>query len=283
MERVIMMIEDLYLLDGYKLPRIGFGTYKLNGLAGVRVIEEAIETGYRLIDSAFNYENEGAVGQAVRNSSIPRTQLTVTSKLPGRHHRYNEALDTIQESILRTGLDYIDLYLIHWPNPQEDLYVEAWQALIDARRWGWVRSIGVCNFLPEHIERLEKETGELPVVNQIELHPYFNQEKQREFDTSKKIITQAWSPLGRANDILINPVIGDIAKKYHKTIPQVILRWQVQLGVLPIPKASHLNRQEENRDIFDFELTFEEMSKISTISQSNGRLKNQNPAIYQEF
>lgn len=278
-----MMIEDFYLLDGYKLPRIGFGTYKLNGLAGVRVIEEAIETGYRLIDSAFNYENEGAVGQAVRNSSIPRTQLTVTSKLPGRHHRYNEALDTIQESILRTGLDYIDLYLIHWPNPQEDLYVEAWQALIDARRWGWIRSIGVCNFLPEHIERLEKETGELPVVNQIELHPYFNQEKQREFDTSKKIITQAWSPLGRANDILINPVIGDIAKKYHKTIPQVILRWQVQLGVLPIPKASHLSRQEENRDIFDFELTFEEMSKISTISQSNGRLKNQNPAIYQEF
>lgn len=278
-----MMIEDFYLLDGYKLPRIGFGTYKLNGLAGVRVIEEAIETGYRLIDSAFNYENEGAVGQAVRNSSIPRTQLTVTSKLPGRHHRYNEALDTIQESILRTGLDYIDLYLIHWPNPQEDLYVEAWQALIDARRWGWIRSIGVCNFLPEHIERLEKETGELPVVNQIELHPYFNQEKQREFDISKKIITQAWSPLGRANDILINPVIGDIAKKYYKTIPQVILRWQVQLGVLPIPKASHLSRQEENRDIFDFELTFEEMSKISTISQSNGRLKNQNPAIYQEF
>lgn len=283
-ERVKQMkTEDFYLLDGYKLPRIGFGTYKLNGLSGTRVIEQAIETGYRLIDSAFNYENEGAVGQAIRNSSVPRTQLTVTSKLPGRHQQYHEALETIQESVLRTGLDYIDLYLIHWPNPKEDLYVEAWQALIDAKRWGWVRSIGVCNFLPEHIDRLEKETNELPVVNQIELHPYFNQATQREFDTSKKIITQAWSPLGRASEILTNPVIGDIAKHHQKSIPQIILRWQVQLGVLPIPKASHLSRQEQNLHVFDFELTSEEMSIVAALTQPNGRLKNQDPAVYQEF
>lgn len=278
-----MSIPNYYLLDGYKLPQVGFGTYGLNGTSGVRVIETALDTGYRLIDSAFNYENEGTVGQAIRNSSVPRSEITVTSKLPGRHHKYAQALDTIQESVLRTGLDYLDLYLIHWPNPKEDLYVEAWQALIDAKRWGWIRSIGVCNFLPEHLERLEKETGVLPVVNQIELHPKFNQAVQRDYDQSKKIITEAWSPLGRASDILKNEVIGGIAQKYRKSIPQIILRWQVQLGVLPIPKASHIARQEQNIAIFDFNLTAEEMALINQLDQTDGRLQNQDPSVYQEF
>ncbi|MCH4168555.1 MAG: aldo/keto reductase [Streptococcaceae bacterium] len=278
-----MSIPNYYLLDGYKLPQVGFGTYGLNGTSGVRVIETALDTGYRLIDSAFNYENEGTVGQAIRNSSVLRSEITVTSKLPGRHHKYAQALDTIQESVLRTGLDYLDLYLIHWPNPKEDLYVEAWQALIDAKRWGWIRSIGVCNFLPEHLERLEKETGVLPVVNQIELHPKFNQAVQRDYDQSKKIITEAWSPLGRASDILKNEVIGGIAQKYRKSIPQIILRWQVQLGVLPIPKASHIARQEQNIAIFDFNLTAEEMALINQLNQTDGRLQNQDPSVYQEF
>ena len=278
-----MSIPNYYLLDGYKLPQVGFGTYGLNGTSGVRVIETALDTGYRLIDSAFNYENEGTVGQAIRNSTVPRSEITVTSKLPGRHHKYAQALDTIQESVLRTGLDYLDLYLIHWPNPKEDLYVEAWQALIDAKRWGWIRSIGVCNFLPEHLERLEKETGVLPVVNQIELHPKFNQAVQRDYDQSQKIITEAWSPLGRASDILKNEVIGGIAQKYRKSIPQIILRWQVQLGVLPIPKASHIARQEQNIAIFDFNLTAEEMALINQLNQTDGRLQNQDPSVYQEF
>ena len=180
-------------------------------------------------------------------------------------------------------MDYYDLYLIHWPNPKEDLYVEAWQALIDAKRWGWIRSIGVCNFLPEHLERLEKETGVLPVVNQIELHPKFNQAVQRDYDQSQKIITEAWSPLGRASDILKNEVIGGIAQKYRKSIPQIILRWQVQLGVLPIPKASHIARQEQNIAIFDFNLTAEEMALINQLNQTDGRLQNQDPSVYQEF
>lgn len=281
---VFRMTEtEFYLLDGYKLPRVGFGTYTLNGAAGVRTIEQAIVNGYRLIDSAFNYENEGAVGQAIRNSSVPRDQLTITSKLPGRHQKYDEALDAIQESILRTGLDYLDLYLIHWPNPKEDLYVEAWQALIDAKKWGWIRSIGVCNFLPKHINRLEKETGELPVVNQIELHPFFNQEEQRDYDASKGIITEAWSPLGRASAVLKNEVIGKIADQHDKTIPQVILRWQVQSNVLPIPKASHAKRQEQNLAVFDFELSNEEMAIIDGLTQPDGRIQNQDPAEYQEF
>lgn len=174
-------MEFYQLNDGYQLPKVGFGTYKLNGAEGVQHIESALSVGYRLIDSAFNYENEGAVGRAIKNSSVPRDQVTITSKLPGSHHRYQEALETIQESVLRMGVDYLDLYLIHWPNPKEDLYVEAWQALIDAKRWGWIRSIGVSNFLPEHLERLEKETGVLPVVNQVELHPFFQSSNATSF------------------------------------------------------------------------------------------------------
>jgi len=187
-------MEHYILADGFKIPKVGFGTSGFKGLDGTRRIEMALNNGYRLIDSAYNYENEGAVGKAIRNSGISRDQITVTSKLPGRHHGYDDALAAIEESVLRTGLDYLDLYLIHWPNPQEDKYVEAWQALVDAQKAGLVRSIGVSNFLPEYIERLEAETGVLPVINQVELHPYFNQAEQRKFDASKGIITQAWGP-----------------------------------------------------------------------------------------
>ncbi|MDN6244349.1 MAG: aldo/keto reductase, partial [Tetragenococcus koreensis] len=188
------MNEFYELSDGFNIPKLGFGTYKLKGTYGTRVIEQALQVGYRLLDTAVNYENEGTVGRAIKNSSVPRDQITVTSKLPGRHHSYQEALAAIEESVACLDLDYIDLYLIHWPNPKQEKYVEAWQALIDAQKSGLVRSIGVSNFLPEHIEHLEKETGVLPVINQVELHPEFNQQAQREFDASKEIITQAWSP-----------------------------------------------------------------------------------------
>lgn len=277
------MQEHYILSDGFKIPKVGFGTYQLNGYDGVRRIEQAISAGYRLLDSAVNYENEGAVGRAVKNSGVSRDELTVTSKLPGRYHGYQDAVNTIQESVLRTGLDYIDLYLIHWPNPIEDKYVEAWQALVDAQKAGLVRSIGVSNFLPEHIERLEKETGVLPVINQVELHPFFNQEEQRAFDASKQIITQAWSPLGRASAVLKEQTIVDIAEKHKKSIAQVILRWQVQLGVLPIPKSSSIVRQEENLNLFDFSLSEEEMAAINQLTKQDGRRKGQDPAVYQEF
>lgn len=277
------MNEYYQLSDGFQLPKVGFGTYSLNGSYGVRVMEQALSEGYRLLDSAFNYENEGAVGRAIKNSSVPRDQITVTSKLPGRHHQYNEAFVTIEESVLRLGLDYIDLYLIHWPNPIQDHYVEAWQALIDAQKAGLIRSIGVSNFLPEHIERLEHETGILPVVNQIELHPNFNQETQRKYNTSKQIITEAWSPLGRARDVLKHPVLDEIAQRYEKSIPQIILRWGLQLGVLPIPKASHVARQKNNLAVFDFELADEDMRLINQLTKENGRIQQQDPAIYEEF
>ena len=230
-------MEHYILSDGFKIPKVGFGTAGFKGSDGTRRIEMALNNGYRLIDSAYNYENEGAVGEAIRKSGIPRHEITLTSKLPGRHHSYEKALQTVEESVMRTGLDFIDVYLIHWPNPNEDKYVEAWQALIDARKAGLVRSIGVSNFLPAHIERLEKETGVLPTLNQVELHPYFNQQEQREFDASKGIITQAWGPVGQKNETLDEQLIIEIAVKHQKTPAQVVLRWEIQHGVLPIPKS----------------------------------------------
>jgi diketogulonate reductase-like aldo/keto reductase len=276
--------QDSYVLaDGTHLPAIGFGTYRLNGSKGVQTICSAIDCGYRLIDSAFNYENEGAVGEALRRSGIDRSEILVASKLPGRHYLRTEAIATIQESLFRMGLDYFDLYLLHWPNPRRDQYVEAWQALIDARDMGLIRSIGVCNFLPEHLERLEKETGVMPVINQVELHPYFNQEAQRSFDQKHNILTEAWSPLGRATDVLRDPLLAKIATKHEKNVGQIILRWETQLGVLPIPKSSTPTRQRQNLSVFDFMLSDEEMSQIGSLTKPDGRYKGQDPATYEEF
>lgn len=274
---------EIELNDGLKVPALGFGTYKLNGTDGVNIIKNAIDMGYRLLDSAFNYENEGAVGEAVKQCSVSRDKLLITSKLPGRHHSYKEAIATVQESLYRGGLDYYDLYLIHWPNPRIDLYVEAWQALIEAKKQGLIRSIGVCNFLPEHIERLIKETGVKPTVNQIELHPYFNQEEQRLWHVANNIATESWSPIGRGNSILTNEKIGEIASMHKKTITQVVLRWHVQLGAIPIPKASSKQHQYENLNIFDFSLSDEEMNTICGLTSVSGRTKNQDPKIYEEF
>lgn len=276
-------METYTLRDGLTVPKVGFGTYQLNGAHGVQVIDSAIDRGYRLLDTAFNYENEGAVGEAVRRSSVPRSELIISSKLPGRHHAYAEAIATIQESLYRAGLDYYDLYLIHWPNPKEDHYVEAWQALIDAQKLGLVRSIGVSNFLPEHLERLNEATGVLPVINQIELHPYFNQSAQREYDTAHGILTQDWSPLGRASEMLKNLTLKTIAARYQKNVGQLILRWELQLGTLPIPKSSTPSRQLGNLDLFDFEINAEDMATINGLSTADGRLKNQDPSFYQEF
>ncbi|ASK61559.1 2,5-diketo-D-gluconic acid reductase [Virgibacillus phasianinus] len=276
-------IPEITLNDGVTLPAIGFGTYKLNGNDGANAIRSAIDVGYRLIDTAYNYENEGAVGEAVRRSTVPREELRITSKLPGRYHKYDLAVNTIQESLYRAGLDYYDLYLIHWPNPKQDHYTEAWQALIDAKKWGLIRSIGVCNFLPEHIERLESETGIKPCINQVELHPFFNQEQQRKWDKENDVITESWSPLSRAGEVLENQAIQKIAKNHSKSVSQIILRWHYQLGAIPIPKSSSSKRQLENISIFDFTLDDGEIRIISQLTRLDGRMKDQDPVTYEEF
>lgn len=273
------------LADGLIIPQIGFGTVYFKGAEGVKIINNALNNGYRLIDSAYNYENEATVGRAISQSSVPREDIIVTSKLPGRYHDYDKAIYTIQESLYRANLDYYDLYLIHWPNPKQDKYVEAWRALIDAQKWGLIRSIGVSNFLPEHIERLEKETGVRPSINQIEVHPYFNNMETLQWCLDKGIQVESWSPVGRklADDLLENKELKAIGDKYNKTISQVILRWHIQLGSIPIPRSSSIQHQIENKSIFDFSLTKDDMQHINQLTRPDGRIANQDPAEYEEF
>ena len=275
------MVSRLRLNDDHELPAIGFGTYPLRGEVGVEAILSALQEGYRLIDSAVNYENEGAVGEAIRRSGIPRDEITVTSKLPGRHHRYARAVACAQESAYRLGVEQIDLYLIHWPNPITGDYVEAWQALVDLRRSGLLRSIGVSNFLPEHLTRIIAETGVTPVVNQIELHPGFSQAEQRRVDAELGVRTQAWSPLGRAA-VLDDPVIVAIADQVGRTAAQVVLRWQVQLGCIPLPKAASPLRQAENLAVFDFDLDDVQLAAITALDTADGRLADSDPATHEE-
>lgn len=276
-------METFTLNDGYSIPKLGFGTYKINGFQGVHQIRQAIENGYRLLDSASRYENEGALGRAIRESSVPRSELFVTSKLPGAHHAYKEAINELEEGLMRSGLDYFDLYLIHWPNPLEDHYVEAWQALVDAQKFGLVRSIGVSNFEPAHLDRITQETGVTPAVNQVELHPYWSSREVREYDDERGIVTEAWSPLMRAGEVFKEELIQKLAAKYGKSPAQVILRWETQLGVVPIPKASSSKHQLSNLDIFDFKLTADEVAALTDLDKPDGRRPDRNPNQHQEF
>lgn len=276
-------IPEYELHNGYKIPAIGFGTVYMNGRKGASDISDAIKNGYRLIDTAIRYDNEGAVGEGIRQSGVDREELFVTSKLRGGLYDYDKALASIEESLYRTGLDYIDLFLLHWPNPKQDKYVEAWKALIQAQKDGLVRSIGVSNFEPEHINRLIDETGVKPVVNQIEMHPYFNQAKVRAFNEDNNIITEAWSPLSRARTVIHDETLKNMSEKKNKDIAQIILRWHYQHGVVPIPKASSSEHQLANINIFDFELTDEEMENIDALTKEEGRIDNQNPNEYEEF
>ncbi|AMB98680.1 2,5-diketo-D-gluconic acid reductase [Aerococcus urinaehominis] len=281
-------MEYYQTYDGLQLPKIGLGTFKLKGQAGIEAITAAIDLGYRYIDTAYNYENEGTVGQAIRQAGVDRDDLIVASKLPGRYQRYNDTLTTIQESLLRAGLDYFDVYLIHWPNPKQGLYLEAWQAMIEAQKRGYIKELGTSNFLPEYIDHLVAETGVKPIVNQVERHPYFHQDQQIAYDQSQGIITQSWTPLGRANEkaevsIFELPELQAIAAKHQKSIGQVVLRWQVQTGTMPIPKSSNPARLAENLAVFDFELDQDDLDLIKSYDSPVGRLSAQNPASYEEF
>lgn len=278
-----MTTPTLRLSSGFDIPAIGFGTYPLRGEDGVAAVRSAIETGYRLIDTAFNYDNEAAVGRAIADSGIPREELFITSKLPGRFHERPHADDAVRESLWRLGLDYLDLYLIHWPNPIQGHYVEAWQALIDARDAGLVRSIGVSNFTVKHLRDVEAATGELPAVNQVELHPYFPQVELVEQMRQMGIQPESWSPLGKAAKPHAESVVGKIASVYSVTPAQVVLRWQIQRGSIPIPKSVDPIRQAQNLDVFSFELSSDEVEEITALGRADGRLFDGNPDIHEEM
>ena len=236
-----------------------------------------------MLDTSTNYDSEGIVGEAIRRSGVPRSEFFVTTKLPGKYHHYEDALMMIQESLFRMGLDYFDLYLIHWPLPKRGLYVEAWKAMVTAQKLGLIRSIGVSNFEPEHLDKIIDETGVAPAVNQIEIHPYWVQERMVKANQERGIITEAWSPLGRGSDALKEAVITELAGKYGKTSAQIILRWHAQRGIIPIPKSRNLQHQRENLAIFDFELTQTEIERINLLEKADGRIEGQDPNEYEEF
>lgn len=278
-----MAIPTHELSDGRLLPAIGFGTYPLRGEDGTAAIASAIELGYRLLDTAVNYENEREVGEAIRRSGVPREELVVCSKIPGRHHGYDDAVRSTHASLERLGLDHLDLHLIHWPNPGRGLYAEAWRALVDLREQGLVRSIGVSNFTGDHLARIVEETGVTPVVNQVELHPYFPQEEMRAVHAGLGVQTESWSPLGKRQAPFTEPPVAAAARAHGVQPGQVILRWQVQLGAVPIPKSATPERQRQNLDVFDFRLTDEEMAAITALGRPDGRLFGGDPETHEEM
>ena len=278
-----MTIPTYTLNDGASLPAIGFGTSGLRGDAAVEATTSALEAGYRLVDTAVNYENEREIGEALRRSGIPRDELRVTSKIPGRHHAYDDAIASTRESLERLGLDHLDLHLIHWPNPSRDLYVDAWRALVDLREQGLVRSIGVSNFTADHLDRIIDATGVTPAVNQIEVHPLFPQVEMRRANEERGIITESWSPLGKRQAPLSEQAVQTAAEAHGVTPGQVILRWQVQLGNLPIPKSATPSRQRENLDVFGFELEDAEMEAITSLGRADGRLFGGDPESHEEM
>ncbi|KQQ92799.1 hypothetical protein ASF62_13385 [Leifsonia sp. Leaf325] len=269
------------LNDSTSIPVIGLGTYGLRGAAGTQAVAAAIGSGYRLLDTALNYENEREVGDGIRVSGIDRGEIIVTSKIPGRHHGYDETLGSFAESSTNLGLDVIDLYLIHWPLPGVDKYLDTWKAMIALRDEGKVRSIGVSNFTEEHLERIIGETGVAPAVNQVELHPYFPQAALRAFHERHAIRTESWSPLAKRGELTREPLLVAIADSHSVTPTQAVLRWHLQLGSIPIPKSADAARQRENLDVFDFELSDDEVSAISSLER--GRLWDGDPVTHEEF
>ncbi|MDQ1042761.1 aldo/keto reductase [Streptomyces sp. V4I2] len=268
------------LNDGTTIPALGLGTWPMDDTQAEQAVRGALESGYRLVDTATNYRNETGVGRGVAGSGVPREEIVVTTKLPGRHHGYEETLASFEESRTRLGLDQVDLYLIHWPLPRVDKYVGSWKAMIRLREEGLVRSIGVSNFTAEHIERLEKETGVLPAVNQIELHPFLPQDELRSFHAEKGIVTESWSPLGRGTTLLDDPAVVAVAEAHGVTPGQVVLRWHVQLGAIPIPKSADPERQRHNLDVFGFEL---DAAQMAAIADRAPRRIGGDPETHEEF
>lgn len=269
--------------NGFTLPALGFGTVRITGDAGADIIAGAIDAGYRLIDTAASYENEGTVGVALRRASVDRSEITVTSKLRGRYHAPPLNGHNIEESRARLGVDAIDLHLIHWPLPRQDQYVQAWEAMVAAKERGVVRQIGVSNFLPEHLERIEQATGVRPVVNQLEVHPYFPHTDMIEVHRELGILTQAWSPLGKGQDLLGEPVITEIATAHDATPAQVVLAWHFARGVVAIPRSRSAENQRSNLKAVELVLDDAEIDAITGLGREDGRLLGLHPNTYEEF
>ncbi len=265
------IVPEVLLNDGMKMPQVGLGVWQTPADITADVVRNAIEVGYRSIDTAAIYGNEEGVGQAVRASGVPREELFITTKLWNREHGYDEALRAFDASLQRLGMDYVDLYLIHWPVPMEERYIDTWRALGRLRDEGRARSIGVSNFLAEHVRRIMAETGVAPAINQIELHPRFQQSDLRAFHAGQGILTESWSPLGQGQ-LLKHPEIARVAARHGKTPAQAIIRWHIDSGLVVIPKSVRRERLEENFEVFDFRLDDSDMAAIAALDDPGGRM-----------
>ena len=261
----------LKLNDGRLMPQVGLGVWQSPADTTADTVATAIEAGYLAIDTASAYRNEAGVGEGVRRSGVARDQLFITTKLWNENQGYDATLAAFDKSLERLGLDYVDLYLIHWPAPTQDLYVDSWKALVRLREAGRARSIGVSNFNIPHLERIVGETGVTPAANQIELHPRFQQPELRAYHAERGILTTSWSPLGQGR-LLEDPVIAGIAAKHGKTPAQVIIRWHLDLGLTVIPKSVTPARIVSNLDVFGFSLDPADLAAIQGLDAADGRI-----------
>lgn len=259
------------LPDGRKMPQLGLGVWQVSDADAVKAVSEAFRVGYRAVDTAAIYRNEKGVGQAIKNSGLKREDVFVTTKLWNDDQGYDQALRAIDASLDKLGLDYVDLYLVHWPSPKRGLYSESWRALVEIKKSGRAKSIGVSNFMIEHLQEIMERTGEVPVLNQVELHPRFQQRDLRAFHEKHGIHTQCWSPLGQGAT-LQEPLIQELARKYGKTPAQIVIRWHLQNQLIVIPKSVTPSRIRENFGVFDFDLDPEDFEKINEMDDpENGR------------
>lgn len=257
--------------DGNGIPQIGLGVWQTPDDTAVTAVKTALSAGYRHIDTAAIYENEPGVGEGMRASGLDRSEIFLTTKLWNSEQGYDSTLKAFDASLKRLGTDYVDLYLIHWPAPGRDRYVDTWKAFIQLQKEGRARSIGVSNFNPDHLQRLIDETGVTPVINQIELHPDFPQKEARAYHDRHRIVTQSWSPLGQGR-LLENPVIAGVAAKHGRTPAQVVIRWHIDNGLVVIPKSVTPSRIVENFNVFDFKLDDGDMATLATLEKDGGRI-----------
>lgn len=271
------------LNDGSQVPSIGFGTYQLGGEEGTAAIVSALEAGYRLLDTAASYGNEREVGEALRRSGVRRDQVWITTKIQGRAHERALALDSVERSLETLEVEHVDLVLVHWPNPSRGRYVEAYEALVEARERGLTRAVGVSNFTEQHLDEVITATGVIPVVNQIEVHPLFPQEQMAAANTARQVLTQAWSPLGKRQAQYASPAVLGPARRLGATPAQVILAWHLARGLMPIPKSGTPARQVEN--LFADRLTLHqaEIMAISALGRPDGRLFGGDPLTHEEL
>lgn len=254
------------LHDDVEIPQLGFGVYKVTSAEVGPAVSTALDTGYRHIDTATLYANEEGVGAAIRESGLAREELFVTTKVWNDSHGYDAARRAFDTSLERLGLEYVDLYLIHWPRPQYDTYLDTWRALEKIRADGLSRAIGVSNFMPEHLRRLADEADVMPSINQVELHPTLQQPELRSVHHELGIVTQAWAPIGRAQD-LEDPIVREVAERVGRTPAQVVLRWHLQLDHVAIPKSVAPQRIRENFEVFDFELGETDMHELAGVDR----------------